>query len=526
MSSPSVSRDLFLKDKNYLFNVVQQGKGRVDADCNDGMESLFWLVRDLGYALGVTGFVGSGWDIAEYSADTANNFEITSGYGYSAGYRFYNGTTSRRNLAVSAGWANRGYNSVFTAVGTQTAADLRMNWGTNDHVTKTVIVLRTSDMTLLSYTVSANSSSVVTFQIGDDLTSDGIQVGDPYCIVLSTPGADRTDLVCLNCFLDYVDSEEDEELLHAIGSGLEFDQRRKMRAVVEIVEGVSTPSDPLADLPSDYVDGLGNSHFYVGLASISRLSGVSAVTSSDITDLRTDLAEIGEFVKKTGDTMSGDLDMDGNAVTGGSVEDMDTVESEVFSFLDSTGTELVEMYADGDATLNRIVLRHPSANTRPPVAAGTPLIPTDLTTKEYVDDLITGHNHPAYIEKEALYDGMVRWTETEIDAACTAQLIHNFIAPGEYVDWVHGLGSDFLLTQVKISPSSGVYIDMWVEGIGTLDLVVVDANTIRLANPSASNVYGARIRCFAMVTVFTHVMSLVDVWNSSDFVDSDEGLVT
>lgn len=531
-----VSRDMFSKEKNYLFAIRQQAKVPMDADENDSRECLYWLIRDLGYFLGVDGFLGTGFKVIEYSADPTNNFSVTLGYGYYEGIRLYAAQTASRNLKVTTSQSTKNMASVVSAIEAQTLSDLRMNMTPHIHAGKTLLVFRKNGG-LKSYTISDNDVTTITPQVGDDFVADGVTVGDYWMIVMTTPVADRTDLICLNIFKDQTDSNEDEALLHNLGGGYEADQRWKLRAVVEVVEDAD-PSTPLVDLPSSYVDFLGNTHYYVGLASVARTAGSASVLTANITDLRTTWNQMSDYVLKTGDTLYGNLDMQTFTISGsqgtvnfgaGSINNFNRIVSDVlFQLKNSDGDVVLSLQAeDNDGALAPApsVLRvlNPqslSGGAFGRVQAHYPQEEDDLTTMEYVTEQIESHNHEDYYSVNAVKGAMARLTETEALALVQAAYHVSYLQPNEYIDWEHDLGDEFIWFQVHNKPEAGAFIDLWIDGAAVLTVAVLDEDTVRIVNSSVSNIQGDRIRCCVMRTLWDLEMTKHDLLPSGAMLDT------
>ena len=533
-----VTRDIFDAAKNYCGSVMQSGRPIMDADANDGRRSLLEVLRHLGSMLGVEGFVDDGFLVEECSAHPKNNFNVHSGYGAAGGHPFKAATTTERNLDAALGWPNRNLQSVVETVSVLDLGDSRMNWPTNAHLNKTLYVLRQTDNVILTYTISANSSTALTVQPADDLVADGVLPGDPYCIVCSSPVLDRTDLACLNCFLDTVDSSEDEDLLHPFGAGIECDQRWKIRTVLEVVEDVSSV-DPVSDLPAEYVDALDRYHYYLPLASIDRTGGVDSIFTADITDLRDTITQLGSYVRKSGDAMTGNLRMAGNVVSGtlGSVDfgagTLDDFVSGTFeevvlhdaSYVDVDAVSLVGSFPAG-ALRSRLYAKVAGSSLLAWVSGADPRQGSDFATKSYVDGLVESHVHTEYVEKEALDAMMARWDPDDVEGAVVAAYGNTYLQPDEYVEWSHGLSSDFLLVQVSMVPATGDFAGKWIDALGSVTWSIEDDDTLRITNKSLANIEGRAIRVFAMTTRCGLVMTVSARWSADSRSTATAGLVT
>ena len=528
----SVTRDIFDKSKNYLYAVFQQGKPTLDADSNDNNECLFSQIRDLSYYLGCNGFLSSGFEVVEYPANNINNFAVTAGMGYVQGYRAYLESSSQAILTSTGGWSNRTLSCVASAISTTVLGDDKMNWVANEHTNKTCYVLRQSDMTVISYTIASNSSTALTMQLTDNLLIDGITTNDPYFIQVSTPAVSRTDLICLNCFIDTVSAGEDSELYHPLAGGLEFAQRRKFRTVIEVVEGVSTLT-PTSSLPSNYTDSVGNYHYYMSLASTHRSNSI--LLSSHITDQRTAFSQLFDYVLKAGDTWTGDM-VTTNKITGtgceidfghSTIKDFNSIEADSLEITESSvnAVALTVSTPDGISDQRRMFVRDTANDRRALCSVGYPIESFDAATLGTVQDQIQCHTHQIYLERTALSQMLARWTEAEILSAVQEKYTHDYMANGEFVSWSHGLDSDFLRMHSLMSPSTGSYTDMWIDGTGSLTLVLEDANTMLVVNDSGANLDGDRIRVFAAHTQLNLVITIQAAMSAAMFEDSNAGVV-
>lgn len=502
-----VSGELFNKAKNLAHGIYQQTKTPIDSDINDSRQSLFSHVKDMAEQMGLEGFVGLGWKVVGWPSLPGNNFGITAGYGWHNGLRLYLAETVSRRPDVGS-ISNLNMSSVISSVQAMVFSDLRMNYGVDEHVGKQVAIWRKTGGPVLLYTLTTNQATTFTVSPGDDLLADGVEEGDHYCILCSTPvAADRDDLVVVNVFTDEVSSLEDPSISHMIGGEYEGERRLKIRTVVEVIEGID-PVHPTASLPADYTDFIGNLHSYIALAVIHRTKAMASIVTVDITDLRIPFYPLYDYLPLLGGTMQGDIDMDDNKITG------DTGEIDFATGLaELNGVNLLN--TDGDKTVLLTSLPNPGVSPVVPEVGqirkrsdGTlarmqgmyPSVVDDFTTKEYVDEVIDSHTHPEYLEKDAA--GLA--SREDISALCEAMYGggHTHLAQDEYVDWDHGLSEAFLHVQVQYMPTTGDFADMWVDAIGVIDWAIVDEDTIRIMNGSASNIEGSRIRVCAMMVTY------------------------
>ncbi len=127
-----------------------------------------------------------------------------------------------------------------------------------------------------AYTITANTKTGIT--VSGDMLADGIQTGAHYRIELSTPAADRSDEVYIDCYLDEIDGNEDPELKHTLGMQIETQRRLKLIQNVFVSEGGTAPAS--------YTDSDSNQHCTLKLATIQRYAGQAAINTGDITDNR------------------------------------------------------------------------------------------------------------------------------------------------------------------------------------------------------------------------------------------------
>lgn len=523
-----VSASLFNKAKNFICGIFQQGKAPIDSDINDSRQSLYSHIEDLGRVIGMEGCVGNGWKVVAWPSIPANNFGLTAGYAWHQGLRCYLAETSGRRPDTGT-IPNLNLSSVISSVQALVLADLRANFTIDEHIGKTLAVWRKAGGPILTYTITTNQATTITVSPGDDMLSDGISELDHYCILPSTPTvSDRTDLVVLNVYTDEVSSTEDESIAHTIGGVYEGERRLKIRTVVEVVEGVD-PAAPLSSLPADYVDMLGNSHSYLALATIARVVGVSTILTGDIIDLRTPFYALDQYLPLAGGTMLGDIDMKAQVITGNAAE-IDFDAGDVVVDNDVVAAQHVVVDANGEETVYLDCL---NSSTVPPtpvaqiraraddelarIQAKYPKDSDDLTTKEYVDEKMSSHTHSQYLTRDSINMNSLSNLTDLCELAYGAG--HTYLEQNEYVDWAHGLANPFLRVQVQYSPTGGSFPDMWVDATGVLDWAIVDEDTIRIFNGSATTIAGSRIRVCAMLADFQLDSYLEDTLISGLFTE-------
>ncbi len=270
--------------KRYQMLVHQQGVPWVEADENDRNWIFYNLLRRFIQKIVGNGSPDDGFKVV--GTGTANDFIITGGDGTpddaaleGAGRllvegfqcvlpesRNYRGSDNLECTPVSTDLAE--------TVLTDSAANFTLG-GPDDNLAGRTLA---PDITQpdKAYTITANTQTTIT--ISGDLLADGIQVGAHYRIELSTPTADRTDEVYIDCYLDEIDSDEDPGLKHTLGIQIETQRRLKLIQNVFVTEGSATPAP--------YTDSDDNQHYTCKLATIQRYAGQAVINPQDITDER------------------------------------------------------------------------------------------------------------------------------------------------------------------------------------------------------------------------------------------------
>lgn len=307
----NLTRDIFRKACNYAYSIFQKGNAVLDPDVNDSRQIAFHLMKDMIDTVGLEGFLDSGFNIVEATVgNQTNNFNVTMGIGYKDGLRLYQeATASLVPTAFPDTQSQANLSSVIDAVTAESIIDYRMNLTVDALIGRKVYIFGSGIGVsgIKEYTVTSNTAQTIVFA-GEDLVTDGITSKMLYTVKPSTPISDREDAILLNVFLDEVTPEEDSILYHSLGGNYENETRMKIRTVIEIEEGVDSST---YTVPSNYTDLLGNIHTYVLLGYLDRGIGVSTITNSEIVDARTDLKQLSDYVLKTGDTMTGTLEMSG-----------------------------------------------------------------------------------------------------------------------------------------------------------------------------------------------------------------------
>lgn len=299
--SADISRDMYLKSKNFVMQVAQEGKPLIEADTNNQSEIFVEWLRDLIANMTEEVFHHDAFKLVEGTTSNENNFKITSGWVYPGGWQgclsesvhiINDGTLIAEHLIC--GFSSELTNDVLT--------DAAMNWHVGELVGRKLIPnINVPDEQFEILSNTANSISCSTSPT-HGLSDVGV-VGDSYAIVPSTPntdnpiGVDRYDTVWLNAYPVEITGAMDADLLHPIGGGLECDRRIQVRLVVHVLE----KSDVYGDYPDTYIDSRGTKHFLLKIATLEREYNNSLITSAMIKDARA-LSVINRLVRWLGST--------------------------------------------------------------------------------------------------------------------------------------------------------------------------------------------------------------------------------
>lgn len=333
-NTANVSRQTFDEANRYVQFVIQQGVPVVDSDLNESQESFYTqLRRSIINSIG-DGARGDAFRVAAIPA--ANDFTVKGGdLGdegpetlYVKGHQAQLLADEAYSAAVETAPVSTGFQT--TTLSNDTLVDTAANYTPGALVGRVLRPNLESPSTF--FTVVANTAN--TIQVGASMPATP---GKRYQLDLTTPGADRTDLVLVDVYLDEIDSLEDTDLKHTI-DGVQFESTRRRQVVqtVRVEEGVTLP----VSLPSGFTDADGNRHVLLPVALIEREAGNPQITSGMITDLRQKIFTLEEiearFVNAAGDTMTGPLVMDadiemepGRRVVGVCVIDADALCPEV-----------------------------------------------------------------------------------------------------------------------------------------------------------------------------------------------------
>ncbi len=326
-----ITKNMYDEAKRYVLTVLQAGVPLVDADYNDQMVSLFTQLRRVVQTSLGDGAVGDAFKIQQYLLDPVNNFKITGGETPTTSLITIDATGKVTALPQPGpeGLFNKGHHAELWSDETYKVGPETSSISTN--LTQTAFPVDTLEdsaaqfvpgalvgLTLVpDINVPANQYPIVANTV-NTIQANGTMVatvGQNYRVMLTTPVANRKDLVYLDCYLNEISPEEDPDLYHQIDSMLiEAMFRKKIVQTVLVTEGITLP----LSLPTGWTDADGNPHVIVPLALIDRPAGNANITDSMITDLRRKIFRLDEiddrFVNVTGDTMTGALVMEANII--------------------------------------------------------------------------------------------------------------------------------------------------------------------------------------------------------------------
>ena len=303
----------FDEDKRHLMKLVQKDIPWVDADENRADWMRFTTLRRMSETLIGNASPNDGFKAVGDSA--TNDFIIKGGDGTLDGAgRLYvagHGCFLKSDVRYVNNGMTEDQRSIYPKntgiVGTDTIDDATANYDVNGLVGRTI----TPDVTQPGVTATILSNTQTTITVNIDLVAAGIPAGAHYRLELSTPGSPpRNDDVYINVFVDEIDGFDDPGITHDFGTQLAAQYFLQLQQVIFVKEG----GGPVA---TTYIDADGVEHFLLKIATVNRNG--AAIAPGEVTDLRATSGTLTSFVKKSGDTMSGDLTMAGSNIimTGG-----------------------------------------------------------------------------------------------------------------------------------------------------------------------------------------------------------------
>lgn len=330
----------FVEEKRHLMGLVQRRIPWVDADENRKEAIRFNYIRRGMQVLLDSSSPNDGFKCSGDGA--SNDFKIAGGpsdpFGggriWVGGYpcllipdiRYVNNGSSEGKASIYAR---------VTAVGSTFIEDSSANYVVNELAGRVV----TPDVTTpgTTFTITSNTATRITVA-GNPLTS-GIVVGNRYRLELTTPaaGPSRSDAVYLNVYLDEVSGAKDPSILNNIGTPLETQRFLQVIQTIFVREDVTG----VGELPSTYTDADGNEHHTLKIATLTRPGAQAAINIGNVTDLRKTSGDLTAFVRKIGDTMTGNLTLNGGNVVMAGAETVDgrdlSVDGTKLDSIDFTG---------------------------------------------------------------------------------------------------------------------------------------------------------------------------------------------
>ena len=279
-NNANISRYMYDETKEFQQLIFQQGKPLVDAEFNDAQQISYHLLRRFIQKIIGDGSPDQGFKIEGVGSN--NNFIIRGGGGTieTAGRlvvggfqcilltdRYYKANDNFECTPVST--------DLTETVLTDTAANFTLGGPDDNLVGRTLL----PDITKPTFTYSITANTKTTITVSGSMLSAGIEKGSHYRVELSTPsGADRTDEVYIDCYLDEIDGDEDSDLTHTLGMQIETTRRFKLIHTVHVAEGGNTPAS--------HIDSDANRHYTLKIATIQRYDGQDAINPEDVTDDR------------------------------------------------------------------------------------------------------------------------------------------------------------------------------------------------------------------------------------------------
>lgn len=302
------------EEKRFLSVLYQQGKSVIDADLTSiSLLQYLNLRRVIQNSLG-DGSTGDAFKCVERivaSVLAENDFNLIGGYTPEKGPEifFLGGHPAKLFDSVNAWKTNKNLSGNTSGILATTITDSSAFWITNEFVGRKVVP--DINQPTKVYDVVANTQTTITVTPGSNLPVDGIVSGKPYKILLTTPTADRQDVVILDIYAEEIDGTEDADILHATPTLKESARRLKLIQNVYVREGTTDLPTSLQQPDGSWIDSDGNEHFLVKLAVLSRLEDDATISNAMMEDLRPKIFKLVDvddrFVNALGDTMSGNL---------------------------------------------------------------------------------------------------------------------------------------------------------------------------------------------------------------------------
>ena len=231
-----ITRSMFNELKRYVETVLQAGVPLVDADYNDQMDSFFTQIRRVVQTGIGDGAVGDAFKIQQYLPDPVNNFRITGGQTPTTAPIVIDATGKVTSLPqpMPEGLLNKGHHAQLWSdetykIGVETSpisTGLIQTAFPNDTLQDSAAQFTPGALVGLTLVPDINTPAnqyPIVANTANTIQANGTMVavaGQNYRVMLTTPLANRKDLVYLDCYLDEINPTEDPNLKHQFDSML------------------------------------------------------------------------------------------------------------------------------------------------------------------------------------------------------------------------------------------------------------------------------------------------------------------
>ncbi|MBI4617760.1 MAG: hypothetical protein HY720_29375, partial [Planctomycetes bacterium] len=272
-STANISRRLYEERKRFVQTVLQMGVPLVDADYNDAQESFYTQIRRSVQAALGDGALGDAFKVVELRRGGAlvpNGFALKGGFHPRTGPERLWVAGHGAALFEDVEWlSSPEVSPVSTGLTECELFDSAAFYEPDALVGRTLVPdVAHPDRT---YEIVGNTRNSIKVAETNHLVGDGARAGAHYRVALTTPAADRVDIVYVDAYLDEIDGREDPDLLHTFSTKIEAMRRLRLVQAVFVAEGTAPPLPPH---PADpLVDADGIEHFILPIAEIRREAG-------------------------------------------------------------------------------------------------------------------------------------------------------------------------------------------------------------------------------------------------------------